>query len=203
MPEDTQDQAAAADPLGGWGPPEAGDETATLLGALERQRATFAWKVGGLDRAALTATRGPSSITLGGLVKHLALVEVLSLCTKVGGRSPGDPGEGVDWDAEPDWPWTSAADDDPDHLYGLWRDAVVRARASLAGALAEGGLDRPVAWSESPGWRPSTRRVLVDLLEEYARHVGHADLYREALDGVVGEDPPRLPALYPVPGTAG
>jgi hypothetical protein len=56
-------------------PPVAGDETATLLGSLERQRATLAWKCGGLDAAGLKATVGASSITLGGLLKHLALVE--------------------------------------------------------------------------------------------------------------------------------
>jgi len=53
----------------------AGDETATILGSLERQRATFAWKCGGLDKAGLQATVGASSMTLGGLIKHLALVE--------------------------------------------------------------------------------------------------------------------------------
>src|SRR5882757_7573696 len=53
-------------------PPIAGDETATLLGSLERQRATFAWKCGGLDAAGLRATVGASSMTLGGLLKHLA-----------------------------------------------------------------------------------------------------------------------------------
>jgi len=53
----------------------AGDEIATLLGSLERQRATFAWKCGGLDAAGLQATVGASSMTLGGLLKHLALVE--------------------------------------------------------------------------------------------------------------------------------
>ncbi len=47
-------------------PPVAGDETATLLGSLERQRATLAWKCGGLDAAGLRATLAPSSITLGG-----------------------------------------------------------------------------------------------------------------------------------------
>jgi hypothetical protein len=56
-------------------PPIAGDETATLLGSLERQRATLAWKCGGLDAAGMRARLGPGAITLGGLLKHLALVE--------------------------------------------------------------------------------------------------------------------------------
>jgi hypothetical protein len=121
----------------------------------------------------------------------------------VNGRRPGDPWEDVDWDATPDWPWSSAAHDDPASLYGLWRDSVVRARASLADAVADGGLDRPIAWSDDPDATPSVRRVLVDLIEEYARHVGHADLYREAIDGVVGEDPPEVPPLYPLPERRG
>ena len=56
-------------------PPAAGDETATLVGFLEYQRATFAWKCGGLDAAGLAATVGVSPMTLGGMLKHLAYVE--------------------------------------------------------------------------------------------------------------------------------
>jgi hypothetical protein len=197
MSDDAQDRE---DPQAWWGPPVAGDEVATLIGSLERQRATFAWKVGGLDRAALSTTVGASAITLGGLVKHLAFTEVIHFCTRVMGQRPGDPWEDVDWDAEPEWPWTSAAEDEPAYLYGLWRDSVVRARASLAEAIAEGGLDRPTVWSpDGSDVRPSARRVLADMVEEYARHTGHADLIREAVDGVVGEDPPSAPVLYPLP----
>lgn len=200
MSDDVQDREGA-EPHGWWGPPLAGDEVATLVGSLERQRATFAWKVGGLDRDALSTTVGASAITLGGLVKHLAFTEVIWFCTRVSGQRPGDPWEGVDWDAEPEWPWTSAAQDDPASLYGLWRDAVVRARTSLAEALADGGLDRPTVWApDGVDDRPTVRRVLVDMIEEYARHTGHADLYREVIDGVVGEDPPAAPDLYPLPG---
>jgi len=68
------------------GPPLAGDETATLLGSLERQRAIFAWKCGGLDAAGLRATLGPSSMTLGGLLKHLALVEDEYFCHRLAAR---------------------------------------------------------------------------------------------------------------------
>jgi hypothetical protein len=57
--------------------------------------------------------------------------------------------------------------------------------------LADGGLDRPVRFTFDPSDKPSARRVLVDLHEEYARHLGHVDLFREAIDGRVGEDAPR------------
>jgi hypothetical protein len=90
-------------------PPVAGDETATLLGALERQRSYLAWKCGGLDAAGLEAMVGASSITLGGLLKHLARVEDDYFSGKLLGRDPGLPWDAVDWDADPDWEWHSAA----------------------------------------------------------------------------------------------
>ena len=171
-------------------PPVAGDEAATLVGSLERQRATFAWKAGGLDAAGLSVTVGASSLTIGGLLKHLAHVEDLYLSVRLRGNDPAEWWRSWDWANDPDWPFTSAAGHSPDELTALWRDAVERSRQGLAEALAEGGLDQRVRWSE---WdeKPSIRRVLVDLIEEYARHTGHTDLIRESVDGLVGEDPPR------------
>ena len=72
----------------------------------------------------------------------------------------------------------------------LWRDAVARSRAAVGGALAAGGLGQLARWSSPRGETPSLRRILIDLIEEYARHVGHADLIRESIDGLTGEDPP-------------
>jgi hypothetical protein len=102
----------------------------------------------------------------------------------------GPPWSAVDWDAEPDWEWRSAADDSPEELYALWERAVARSRAAVRQALAEGGPGYLAAFTTSRGEQPSLRRLLVDLIEEYARHVGHADLIRESVDGRVGEDPP-------------
>jgi uncharacterized damage-inducible protein DinB len=172
-------------------PPLAGDETATLLGSLERQRATLAWKCGGLDADGLRATLGASSITLGGLLKHLANFEDDYFSARLFGRDPGPPWDGVDWGADPEWDWRSAAEDTPEQLVTLWRDAVARSRSAVTEALADGGLDRLASGiSNSRGESPSLRRILIDLIEEYARHVGHADLIRESVDGLVGEDPP-------------
>jgi len=72
----------------------------------------------------------------------------------------------------------------------LWDGAVERSHARLAATLDEGGLGQPVG-ETCPAGRASLRRMLFDLVEEYGRHTGHADLLREAVDGVVGEDPPR------------
>jgi hypothetical protein len=179
----TNDPTAAAAPM-----PVAGSEVDTLLGALERSRRNLAWKCGGLDAAGTRATLGTSSVTLGGLLKHLALVEDDTFSTTLLGEDYGPPWDAVDWDADPDWEWHSAAEDTPEELMSLWEGAVARSRASVAEALSDGGLDRLAErthWTE----KPSLRRQLVDMIEEYARHVGHADLIRESVDGLVGEDP--------------
>jgi hypothetical protein len=170
-------------------PPIAGDETATLLGSLERQRRTFAWKCSGLEPAEMRATVGASTITLGGLVKHLALVEVIYFLHRMHGRDPGPPWNTIDWDGEPDWEWRTGAED-PIEAMALWQLSVTRSRAALNEALDDGGLDRPAGFTWPDGSTPSVRRLLIDLIEEYARHVGHADLIRESIDGLVGEDPP-------------
>jgi len=173
-----------------WEPPLAGTETEHLMGALDRLRMTFRWKAGDLEAAGLKTRIGASSLTLGALLKHLALVEDHYSSTKLRGQSPGAPWEEVDWDAEPDWEFTSAADDTPDRLYALWDGAVERSRARLVAALADGGLDQLVQVSGPDGRHASLRRLVCDLIEEYGRHTGHADLIREAVDGLVGEDPP-------------
>ncbi|MGH3923695.1 MAG: DinB family protein [Pseudonocardiaceae bacterium] len=168
-------------------PPLAGDETATLLGSLERQRATLAWKCGGLDAAGLQATVAASSMTLGGLLKHLAHVEDDYFSVRLLGREPGPPWDAVDWDADPDWDWHSAAEDSPEQLLTLWQDAVVRSRSLVDEALAAGGLDQPARRIWPDGRAPSLRWILCHMIEEYARHNGHADLIRESIDGLTGE----------------
>jgi Protein of unknown function (DUF664) len=173
-----------------WEPPAAGNEIEHLIGALERLRTTFRWKADDLDAAGLQTRVGASTLTLGGLLKHLALVEDYTFTTKLAGAPPGQPWEAVDWDTAPDWDFASAADDTPDQLYALWDSAVARSRARLDAALTDGGLDQLVHASWPDGRRPSLRRLVCDLVEEYGRHTGHADLLREAVDGRTGEDPP-------------
>jgi hypothetical protein len=170
-------------------PPIAGDEQAAVLGELERVRSYLAWKCGGLDSAGLQATIGRSTITLGGLLKHLALVEDTHFARLLFATEPGPPWDGVDWDADPDWEWHSAADDTPEELMDLWSGAVARSRVIVADALADGGLDHVGRYVSGNGESPNLRRILLDLIEEYARHVGHADLIRESVDGLTGEDP--------------
>jgi hypothetical protein len=183
MDSDIEKEAIAAEP------PVAGNEVDTLLGELERVRGYIAWKCGGLDSAGLRATLGPSTMTLGGLLKHLSVCEDYTFSIKLHGQTPQPPWDTVDWDADPDWEWHSAAADTPEQLMSLWEEAVRRSRRLVAKALVGGGLDQPAAVTSSDGQTPSLRRLLIDMIEEYARHVGHADLIRESVDGLVGEDP--------------
>lgn len=94
-------------------PPLAGAEAAAVLGALERQRATLAWKTSGLDADGLRATVGASSVTLGGLLKHLAHVEDSHFARLWLGVPVGAPWNTVDWDNDPDWAYRTAAEDTP------------------------------------------------------------------------------------------
>jgi uncharacterized damage-inducible protein DinB len=168
-------------------PPLAGDETATLLAFLDYQRATLAWKCGNLDAAGLRATLSPSSMTLGGLLKHLAYVESHWFSSMLRGQPKQAPWDAVDWQADPDWEWHSAADDTAEQLFALWQDAVARSRKLTADALAEADLSQPARRSWPDGSAPSMRWILCHMIEEYARHNGHADLLRESVDGLTGE----------------
>jgi hypothetical protein len=174
-----------SDAMDWWQPPLAGTEAEHLVGALDRMRTTFQWKADGLNDAELqTRYIASSALTIGSLLKHLAACED-HICTV---RLRGDAWEGPRPSA--DEVFASAGDLSAVELYALWDDAVARSRATFAAAIAEGGLDQPVAM----GWggdHANLRRLLCDLLEEYGRHTGHADLIREAIDGRVGEDPPR------------
>ena len=178
-----------------WEPPLAGTELEHLVGALDRLRATFRWKADDLDAAGLATRVGVSSLTLGGLLKHLAINEDFMFARKLTGEPVGEPWESL-WDGTDDWEFTTAANDNPEQLYAYWDDAVDRSRARLDAALVRGGLDQLAHICGSDGIHASLRRLLCDLIEEYGRHTGHADLLREAVDGRMGEDPP--PGWRPV-----
>ena len=165
-------------------------EAEALLSVLERNRRTFAWKTADLDADGLRATTAASSMTLGGLVKHVALVEVDWLAVKLAGEDYGSPWDAVDFDADPDWEWRTGSTDASDDVYALWRDAVDRSRRVVAGVIDERGLDGPASFTWPDGRTPSVRTMLLDMIEEYARHTGHADILREAVDGRVGEGAP-------------
>jgi uncharacterized damage-inducible protein DinB len=175
------------DDMGRPEPPLAGDEAATLLGFLDYQRATFAWKCSGLDSVALKAKVGASSMTLGGMLKHMAYVESSWFSRSLCGRDREPPWDTVDWESDPDWEWHSADLDSPGQLHALWQDAVRQSRSLVAGALAGAGLEQLAVRTFPDGRSPSLRWIVCHMIEEYARHNGHADLIRESVDGVTGE----------------
>src|ERR671933_1837018 len=116
-------------------------EAEALRSVLERNRRTFAWKTSGLNQDGLSATTAASTMTLGGLVKHMALVEADWLAVKLAGQEYGTPWDAVDFDADPDWEWRTGALDPPDEVHTLWRDAVHRSRALVTEIIDERGLD--------------------------------------------------------------
>jgi uncharacterized damage-inducible protein DinB len=168
-------------------PPLSADEPGMLIGYLDYQRATLRWKTAGVDAAGLGTTVGVSAMTLGGLLKHMAYVEGEWFSRCLHGRGRQAPFDTVDWQADRDWDWHSATGDSPDQLMRLWEDAVARSRSLLAEALAGGGLDQRAQRTWPDGRSPSLRWILCHMIEEYARHNGHADLLREAVDGETGE----------------
>ena len=185
-----------------WEPPIAGTDVEHTIGTLERLRATFRWKADGLRVDQLRLRAVPTSdLTVGGLLKHLALVEDDVFCWRMAGAPP------VTWLSVPEedvarWQFSVDPGETAEEVYGLWEAAVARSRARLRTLLAEGGLDQP-GNLEHEDARPTVRRHLHDIIEEYGRHTGHMDLLREAVDGRVGEDPPPdWPMLPPLDADA-
>lgn len=175
--------------MGGYPePPAVGSEVDTLLGSLERQRATFAYKCADLTTDQLRRTVGTSSLTLGGLLKHLAYMEDLNFTGALAGEALPTPWAGMRSDGRGDQVWHSAEDDVAANLYRFWQDAVSRSREVIEAAVRHDGA--AATFVTASGARCSLRRLLVDIIEEYSRHTGHADLIRESIDGRVGEDPP-------------
>ncbi|HEY8546227.1 MAG TPA: DinB family protein [Acidimicrobiales bacterium] len=161
-----------------------GDE-ATLLGQfLDYFRATIVRKAEGLTKEQLAHRIEPSTLTLGGLLKHLALVEDSWFQERLLGRDLGEPWASVDWDATPDWDFDSAVDDEPEALVAMYTAACERSRQAVAEV---GDLDAMTSRPNRRGEHMSLRWVLIHMIEETARHAGHADLLRETLDGVTGD----------------
>jgi len=168
-------------------PPLDGDEVGTLVGFLDYQRATLEWKCHGLDSDGLNARVGMSTMTLGGLLKHMALVESSWFSRWLHGHERVAPWDAIDWEAEPNWEWESSVNDSPDELRNLWLASVEESRHLLAQSLSVGGLDQRSVRTWPSGEAPSLRWILCHMIEEYARHNGHADLLREFVDGETGE----------------
>ena len=169
-------------------PPVASDETTSLLAWLDFHRATLRRKAAGLTQEQLAQRLPPSTLTLGGLVKHMALVESSWLSRVFLGEPMIAPFDTVDWSADEDWDFHSAAEDTPEELVALHDASIAASDAILRDALANGGLDlRSAKPSRRTGEHFDLRWIVTHLVEEYARHNGHADFLREAIDGETGD----------------
>jgi uncharacterized damage-inducible protein DinB len=165
-------------------PDPAAAEAELLAQYLDYQRATVLAKAEGLDSAQLRYQHAPSSLTLGGMLYHLSLVEEDWMEVRFLGLPDREPWAGVDWDTDPDWEFHAAARLEPDELRQRYRDACDRSRQAMTKAA---DLDQESVRTIRDGRHFSLRWVLLHLIEETARHAGHADLLREAIDGSVGE----------------
>ena len=157
-------------------------ERDTLVSFLDYYRRVLVRKCAGLTSRQLQATTANSTLTLGGLLRHMALVEDHWFQHTFLGRELPDLWLTADWDAQPDWEMDTAPEFSPTELARQFDDAVARSDA----AISDVEPDRIAAREDHRG-PTDLRWILVHMVEEYARHCGHADLLRESIDGTVGD----------------
>jgi uncharacterized damage-inducible protein DinB len=165
-------------------PPTMGDERSTLLGFLRWQRETLALKCSELDATGLAARAvEPSTMSLLGLLRHMADVERGWFRAFMDGEDIRGPLSSPD---EPDRDFDGAVADDAlvAEAWDAWREEIAR-----ADEIIEGIPDLDTPGKRLDEWRGeiSLRWVLTHMIEEYARHNGHADLLRERIDGRLGQ----------------
>ncbi len=173
--EPENDPRTYADPVG---------ELATLREYLANYRLTVEMKCEDLDADQL-ARRSvpPSSLSLLGLVRHLAQVENHWFVRVLQGRDDGPRLYKSDDDPDADFHGASPDPAVVTEAFATWKDEIAGAEAWLDG-LTEGDLGRGVPHHHGV---IGVRDVLVHVIEEYARHAGHADLLRECIDGRTGQ----------------
>ena len=165
-------------------PATVADERTMLTGFLDGYRAVLVRKATGLQPEQLRQTLARSDLTLGGLLKHMAVVEDDWFERRFAGRELPEPWASADWEADIDWEMTSSVNDFPEELFALLDVAVRRSQAVTSDAAS---LDDLSATLDSKGQHWSLRWILVHMIEEYARHVGHADFLRQSIDGSTGD----------------
>ena len=148
---------------------------------LDYHRATLRRKCAGLDDAQLrTASCSPSGLTLLGLVRHLTDVERGWFLRGVAGRTANQVPPLYYSDKDPDGDFEDVDGASTESVFDAYDAAIAEIRAAVAGA----GLDQTF---NNGGTPCSVRWVYLHMIEEYARHNGHADLLRERIDGATGE----------------
>jgi hypothetical protein len=161
-------------------PPTEAAEREMLTSFLDCQRATLAVKCAGLTAGQLRLQAvPPSHLSLLGLVRHMAEVERNWFCPVLDGQPMGTIfTQGFD----PEAAFSGAADADAAEAFTVWAAECARARELTAAAPS---LD--VTGDRDGRGTFSLRWILIHMIEEYARHNGHADLIRERIDGATGQ----------------
>ena len=161
------------------------DEPSVLLGYLDYHRTVLVRKAEGItDDQARLAACPPSELTLMGLIRHMADVERYWFRRRLAGEDIGPIYSSEDPDVgDPDGDLHPGPDDTMAATFAAWRAEVAEADANIAAASLD-DVERTSLGNGEPG---SLRRVIVHLIEEYARHCGHADLLRQAVDGTTGD----------------
>lgn len=158
------------------------DQRDALLAFLRFHRETILWKADGVEAEGLRQRSTASSMTLAGLLKHCAVAETWWFHHVFAGRREPRPFDLAVWDTDEDWEWTSALSDAPEDLRQMYRDAIARSDH----IIAEAALDDVARGSSSFAGKPTLGWIVLHVATETARHAGHADLIREAVDGAVG-----------------
>ena len=161
-----------------------GPELTQLTQLLDYLRETMLLKADGLSREQLAQPLPPSTLTLGGLINHLALVEDTWFRVRFLGLPELELWASVEWEKDWDWEFHTAAELEPEELRTRYREACSRSREVVAGAA---DLDRQAAQPRRDGAYPDLRWIMLHMIQETARHAGHADMIRESIDGSVGE----------------
>ncbi|WP_420734064.1 DinB family protein [Brevibacterium luteolum] len=165
-------------------PPNSGTELDVLTGFIDFSRSVLLRKTEGLTDAQLRTALAPSTMTLAGMLTHMAYVEDYWFGFRVAGRAPSEPWATAPWEDNNDWDWDLAAGIPTAEARALFEESVDRSREITAGL---NDLSVPVAQPAGEGEPWNMRWVLVHMIEEYSRHLGHADLIREHLDGSTGD----------------
>ena len=160
--------------------PLAADERTMLLAFLDFYRVALKDRAWGLDHSQLQQTHPPTTLTLARIIGHMAWVEDYWFRVRFEGGEPIPPWADLDWEADPDSEMTLAETWTVDELMSRFDAAVADANARV-GAVPT--LDQLSVAATEQGDRWDLRWILVHMIEEYARHCGHADLIRESIDG--------------------
>ncbi|MEE4590688.1 DinB family protein [Streptomyces sp. DSM 41524] len=160
--------------------PTTGDERRMLVDVLRAQRATLRLKCSGLGPELSLRSVEPSTLSLLGLVRHLAEVERRWFRRVLAGQ---DPPALFSSTADPDGDFDGATDD-PGGIAAAWE--TWRTEVAFAEQFVAEAPDLDVEGDDSWRGTVSLRWVLIHMIEEYARHNGHADLLRERIDGAIG-----------------